>query len=198
MKRLLLLLTYRLTPALIVLGRAPASGRSSVISSSRCPSLRLSTDAVAVSECAMGPSDWAPASVLAEAFGGQTLFHLSSLRAPGLQANVFFKPVAPPVVASAGGDSCEGVAQLLRVELTAAALGGEAKSSKGNVAVAFIQNVAVAKTSRRRGIARALMSWCEARAAGWRGEEAVDEVWLAVGVGEAHWPSHPCPRPPAH
>jgi len=119
---------------------------------------------------------WSAARVLAKAFDGQQLYYLSSLQAPGLESNVFFKSIDQPViaVAEASDGSLTGVAQLLRVKLS------EVASTQSPPAVAFIQNVAVAQAARRQGVARALMEWSEQRAcAGW---PDVSEAWLAVAV----------------
>jgi GNAT superfamily N-acetyltransferase len=125
-------------------------------------------------------ADWgAGASILRESFGGLTLFHASSLRMPEMTANVFFTPLGSPVVAiAADADDAPatGVAQLLRVQLR------DTVGPVTSAPVAFIQSVAVAEASRRRGIGHSLVKWCEQRAlAQWAGDDAVDEVWLAVG-----------------
>ena len=154
---------------------------SPVVDRRASPRLSASIDGLSIREAA--GLDLAPAELLAEAFGGQALFHLSSLKAPGLAANVFFKPIGGPVVAVASVDDgdCAGVAQLLRVKLTAVAVGSEG-GARAARPVAFIQNVAVAPRARRRGVGRALMAWCEDVATRWPGDDAVDEAWLAVGV----------------
>ena len=141
----------------------------------RAPPPRCSS----VREAAGVREDWAASGLLAQIFGGASLFHLSSLKAPQLTANVFFKPIDPPVIAIAGDAAAPtGVAQLLRVTLTTASGATDTISP-----VAFIQNVAVAENARRQGVARTLVGWCEAHALNqWSG---VSEAWLAVGTENA-------------
>ena len=121
---------------------------------------------------------WPASCLLRETFGGRSLSFLASLKMPYLNANVFFRPVADPVVAVAmEQEKLIGCAQLIRAELRT-----EVGSSSGEV-VAFVQSVAVEKVARRRGVARALMAFCEATARdAWVGAMAVDESWLAVAV----------------
>ena len=135
--------------------------------------------------------DWSAAALLHQCFGGPSMTYFATLRNPELNSNVFFRPLAPAVVCAVSADDVElppssptlrqdlaGVAQLLRVRLREAA--GE--GAEGSTApVAYIQSVAVDEALRRRGIARELVKWCESRALEeWRGNEAVEEVWLAV------------------
>ena len=127
---------------------------------------------------AKGGEKFAAAQVLAEAFNGLALYYLSSLQAPALESNVFFKPIDSPMiaVATAADGTVSGVAQLIRVKLSGMA------TSQPRPAAAFVQNVAVARSARRQGIARDLMSYVEQRACEW---EDVDEAWLAVAVDNA-------------
>ena len=127
---------------------------------------------------AKGGEKFAAAQVLAEAFNGLALYYLSSLQAPALESNVFFKPIDSPMiaVATAADGTVSGVAQLIRVKLSGMA------TSQPRPAAAFIQNVAVARSARRQGIARDLMSYVEQRACEWKD---VDEAWLAVAVDNA-------------
>ena len=126
--------------------------------------------------------DWQAASLLNTVFGGATLFYLGSLRVPSLNSNVFFKPVADPIIAVAllsedAGEIC-AVAQLIRAELRPAI----GVPNTGKKPVSYIQSVAVADSARRQGVARTLMRWCEATAlTTWTGNERTDEAWLAVG-----------------
>lgn len=123
---------------------------------------------------------WAAARVLQRCFDGFTLFHYGSLRVPSLNANVFFNPLAAPLIAVAtsdemndGGDAVQGVAQMMRVQLRPE-VGG---SGAGRIA-AFMQSVAVAPDARRQGVASKMVEWCEAAACErW---SDVDEAWLAV------------------
>lgn len=85
--------------------------------------------------------DWAASKLLHDCFGGSSLYFYSSLRAPGLNANVFFRPLEPPIVVVASRADEEegqlvGVAQLMRVELKP-----ESGPGAGSTA-AFVQNVA--------------------------------------------------------
>ena len=50
---------------------------------------------------ASNDEDWAAAGLLNECFGGNKLFYYSSLRAPALNSNVFFKPIDEPMIAVA-------------------------------------------------------------------------------------------------
>ena len=127
---------------------------------------------------AKGGEKFAAAQVLAEAFNGLALYYLTSLQAPALESNVFFKPIDSPMiaVATAADGTVSGVAQLIRVKLSGMA------TSQPRPAAAFVQNVAVARSARRQGIARDLMSYVEQRACEW---EDVDEAWLAVAVDNA-------------
>ena len=130
--------------------------------------------------------DWQAAALLHDTFGGATLFYYGSLRVPSLNANVFFKPVADPVIAVATrGDSetevC-GVAQLILAELRPAI----GVSNLGSRPVAYVQSVAVAEGARRQGVARSLMAWCTAAARErWASGEAPAEMWLAVSQENA-------------
>ena len=121
---------------------------------------------------------WPASCLLRETFGGRSLSFLASLKMPSLNANVFFRPVADPVVAVAmEQEKLIGCAQLIRVELR-----NEVGSGAGEV-VAFVQSVAVERVARRRGVARALMAFCEETARdAWVGAMAVDESWLAVAT----------------
>ena len=127
---------------------------------------------------AKGGEKFAAAQVLAEAFNGLALYYLTSLQAPALESNVFFKPIDSPMiaVATAADGTVSGVAQLIRVKLSGMA------TSQPRPAAAFVQNVAVARSARRQGIARDLMSYVEQRACEWKD---VDEAWLAVAVDNA-------------
>lgn len=119
------------------------------------------------------------ARLVADCFGGWPFARLASLRAPGLEANVFFRPIGPPAVAAAldsDGGLC-GTAQLMKVELSRAT-GAE---SAGRV-VAFTQSVSVAAAARRRGVGRALVAFCEEEAREAWAADGVDEAWLAVAT----------------
>jgi ribosomal protein S18 acetylase RimI-like enzyme len=155
--------------------------RSPLVAARSCARSTGVAATAAVREVDDWRGDWAAAQTLAQVFGGPAMFHLSSLRAPQLTANVFFAPLEAPVVAvatTADGEQA-GVVQLLQVRLTEAAAGSAAKGAP----VAFVQNVAVVEAARRQGVARALVAWCEAHArAQW---PAVEEAWLAVGVDNA-------------
>ena len=72
------------------------------------------------------------ARLVADCFGGWPFARLASLRAPGLEANVFFRPIGPPAVAAAldsDGGLC-GTAQLMKVELSRAT-GAESAGRRG-------------------------------------------------------------------
>lgn len=158
---------------------------------SRPPSMRPRVREIAPERNVLktfGSKDWSAARLLHDCFGGPTMTYLATLRSPELNSNVFFRPLAPAVVAAVEASEAElpsslrndlaGCAQLLRVRLREAAGEGTEGSRP---AVAYIQSVAVDEALRRRGIARELIRWCEARAIEqWRGDQAVDEVWLAV------------------
>ena len=132
---------------------------------------------------ASNDEDWAAAGLLNECFGGNKLFYYSSLRAPALNSNVFFKPIDEPVIAVAvtreTNELC-GAAQLMRVNLRDAVGIGSDWGPKQSGTVAYVQSVAVAEPARRRGVAQKLMAFCESSAQSWQGNMAVGETWLAV------------------
>ena len=149
----------------------------------RCRSISLCT-ARSVRE-AFGADIWRAASTLAESFGGVQPYYFASLLAPGLESNVFFRPIDKPVVAlvNDADGGIAGVAQLLRTELTEPALTVSLMPLRASrFEVAFVQNLAVSGAYRRQGIARAIMAWCELRALSWPG---IDEIWLAVAEDNA-------------
>eukprot|EP00966_Prymnesium_polylepis_P235342 5443173-Prymnesium_polylepis.1 len=86
---------------------------------------------------------WAAARLLHDCFGGASAYYYASLRAPGLESNIFFGRVeAPEVVVAARRDGAVvGVAQLLRARLTAAT-----GAAPGDRAVAFIREALSAKS----------------------------------------------------
>lgn len=147
------------------------------------------------------PELWTAASLLKRSFadesgavrdslggtrGVPSLF--GSLCTPDFDANVYFNPSthAVAVVREADGDEMVGVAQIIRCQLRYAA-GADANGSDASGRdVAFLQNVAVDARARRRGLAAALVAWCELEAArGIDGGGGVDEVWLAVSPSNA-------------
>ena len=95
--------------------------------------------------------DWAAARLLHDCFGGASAYYYGSLRAPGLESNVFFGRVEAPVVVIAAqrDGTVVGVAQLLRARLTAAA--GAAPDDR---AVAFVH--ASPRANGRRAQSRCL------------------------------------------
>ena len=116
---------------------------------------------------------WAASNLLHDSFGGQTAYYWTTLRAPALNANVFFSPSESICALAAPSDGAAplGVVQLLLVELRKEAGSGAGKT------VAFVQSVAVPPTSRRQGVATRLVGWCEEEAE--RRWGAV-ELWLAL------------------
>ena len=118
----------------------------------------------------------AAAKLLHDNFGGQTFYYYTTLRAPALNANVFFEPVETLCALALDGDNPRGVVQLLLARLRKEAGSGAGKT------VAFVQSVAVPPESRRRGIATQLVRWCEEEA--WQRWGDV-ELWLAIAVGNS-------------
>lgn len=118
---------------------------------------------------------WTAASLLNDVFDGATFYYYSSLRAPSLNANVFFNPIEShcALARDEAGSTC-GVAQLLLADLRP-----EVGSDAGK-RVAFVQSVAVPQAVRRRGIATRLVDWCEEEARRRFGDV---EVWLAIALG---------------
>eukprot|EP00964_Phaeocystis_antarctica_P022689 scaffold12630_cov71-Phaeocystis_antarctica.AAC.7 len=116
---------------------------------------------------------WAASNLLHDTFGGNTAYYWTTLRAPALNANIFFSPSESICALAAPSDGAEplGVVQLLLVELRKEAGSGAGKT------VAFVQSVAVPPTSRRQGVATRLVGWCEEEAE--RRWGAV-ELWLAL------------------
>ena len=117
---------------------------------------------------------WAASNLLHDTFGGRTAYYWTTLRAPALNANVFFSPSESVcALATPSDDGAEplGVVQLLLVELRKEAGSGAGKT------VAFVQSVAVPPASRRQGVATRLVGWCEEEAG--RRWGAV-ELWLAL------------------
>mmetsp|Transcript_23098 Transcript_23098/g.47008 ORF Transcript_23098/g.47008 Transcript_23098/m.47008 type:complete len:217 (-) Transcript_23098:120-770(-) len=125
-------------------------------------------------EVATSTDYWAASNLLHECFGGPSVYYWTTLRAPSLNANVFFYPhesicgLAAPTEA---GAKPFGVVQLLLVELRKEAGSGAGKT------VAFVQSVAVPPRWRRRGVATRLVGWCEVEAASRWGTV---ELWLAL------------------
>ena len=119
---------------------------------------------------------WTAASLLNKepTFGSSTFYYYSSLRAPSLNANVFFNPIESycALARDEAATVC-GVAQLLLVDLRPE-VGREAGKK-----VAFVQSVAVPQAMRRRGIATRLVDWCEEEARRRFGDV---ELWLAIAV----------------
>ena len=122
--------------------------------------------------------DWAASQLLNECFDGSPFFYYSSLRAPGLNANVFFRPVKAPVVMVAvqSDGKIVGVAQVMQARLT-----DRTGVGAGRV-VAYLQSVAVAPGLRRRGIGLQLVQRCEAQAEEWCAVGEVEEAWLALAL----------------